>query len=285
MSQGPSSLGTMAPPVSLDGPIPLAPPYGLLPTVDVIQDGDEHWINGAQIWGYPPAVPSTIAGCEEGTNRVKDDAVGPLNPVFNAFTAYLPFTCTKRSFRNYDEIKARLLRAFDARLSFAAEQEFANAWQLSDNPHLTDSDMVAPNGATPVAPAEGLAILEDYIGESGAQGVIHATPGSLTALTNTIVNPVGGKLRTLVGNLFVSGGGYIGATPVAHPGALTDDQAWLFATGLVQARRTEPFIPQDLIEWALDREDNTVTLYAERYVLIDWDAEVHAGVLIDRSLA
>lgn len=279
-----SDMVTMAMPVSIDGPLPLPPPYGLIPTVDIVNDGDDHWINGAQVWGYPPGIPSAIGGCVNGTFAVKDIAEASLNPTFGAITTYLAFQCTKRSFRSYDELKARLVRAFDAGDSRTIEEEFANGSVNPLSPYLADPDCELPWGSTPVSPAEGLALLEDRIGRTGRQGVIHATPGTIVAWTNTEINPVGGKLRSLNGNLVVSGGGYLDSKPDDGAAPSGDDQAWVYVTGPVQIRRTEPFIPQDLIEQALDRGDNTVILYAERYSLVDWDAELHAAVLIDRSL-
>jgi hypothetical protein len=280
-----SDMATMAMPVSIDGPLPLAPPYGLIPTVEVVNDPDIHWVNGAQVWGYPPGIPSSIGGCATGTYAVKDIAAGAINPTFGAITTYLAFECTKRSFRSYDELKARLLLAFDASDSRSVEYEFANGIVNPLSPYLGDPDAVLPNGSTAVSPAEGLAILEDYIGEeTGRQGVIHSTPGTIVAWTNTLINPVGGKLRTINGNLVVSGGGYIGSQPSDGSAPSGLDQAWVYATGPVQIRRSEPFIPQEQIEQALDRSDNTVVLYAERYYLVDWDAQLHAAVLIDRSI-
>lgn len=276
--------GLMAPPVSLDGPLPLAPAYGLYPTLTPVDDQDEHWINGAIEWLYPPGVPNSVAGCAQGSLRVKDQAAAGENPEVAAITTYLPFTCSALSFHDYDVLKARLMTAFNAKTSYPLEYELAYGVAQPDNPWLGDDETVFPNGATAVSPTEGLAILEDYIGQSAIQGIVHATPGTIVAFPNWIVMPVGGKLRTLVGNLVVSGGGYFGSKPNAHQGTINPNQAWMYATGPMDLRLTMPFIPQDQIEWALDRSDNEITMYAERYALITWDVSTHAAVLIDRSI-
>lgn len=279
-----SDMATMAMPVSIDGPLPLAPPYGLVPTVEIINDPDEYWINGAQVWGYPPGNPSAIGGCVNGTFAVKDIAEGAINPTFGAITTYLAFQCTKRSFRSYDELKARLLQAFDASDSHSVASEFANGIALPLNPYLGDPDLdiISPNGAGNAISAEdGLAFLEDAIGATGRQGIIHITPATLPALDTRVIKE-GGKLRTMNGTLVVSDGGYIGAVPAdAADPSLDTGESWMFATGPVQIRRSNPFIPQDQIEQALDRSDNTVVLYAERYYLVSWDGELQAGILVD----
>src|SRR5262245_23725523 len=88
-------MNTFGPPVFLDGPLPVAPPRSLLTVAGVRQDpGDERWMNGVSIWGYPEGTPELWDPCGSGTFEVKSDDQSFKTPDFAAFVAYLPITCS-----------------------------------------------------------------------------------------------------------------------------------------------------------------------------------------------
>src|SRR6266700_7714424 len=89
----------------VDGPLPLRPQYGLLQAaeapaagVQIITDADgngiERWMNGIQVFPYPP----TMGGCWDsnsvGSDRDKNtgDDITDL-PIFGPMTAYVAETC------------------------------------------------------------------------------------------------------------------------------------------------------------------------------------------------
>ncbi len=77
---------TLGPPVYLDGPLPVAPPFGLLSTATIVPSDDRFGVGGA-VWPYPPGLPTSWDGCSAGTFRTKADGEGWELPIFAAFTA------------------------------------------------------------------------------------------------------------------------------------------------------------------------------------------------------
>lgn len=338
------SVTTFGPPVRIDGPLPLAPSYSLLDTVQVLNEGtaarvgpllenvlgpaplrgevesaDEfiarsdaylsrlnelqrillpeppdngevyRWGNGAQVYPYPVDTGESFDPCSTGTFRVKNDGQTPPLPIFAAFTAYLPETCTSSRIVSPDYFRARAQLAFAAVESAIYEDVLATGGALngSGQPYMGDSNLVVLGGG-PVSPLEGLALLEDAIGATHRSGMIHVTPATLVSLMffGEVIHTVGNSLASTYGDNVVVGNGYIGVIPDTHNAALTSTQAWAFATGPVQVRR-EPNIriyPDELYQ-ALDRAENIVTYRAERDALVTWDTVLQVGVLIDRSLS
>lgn len=278
-----STMVTAGIPLAIDGPLPSAPPYGLVPTVQVVPDADVHWGEGVSVWPYPTGLPRAWNPCEASPKG--DQAQDPWTDV-GAFPIILPFSCTNRALPPWEELRRRLLAAYAARESYGLEVELVAqdaAAAMPSNPHLGDVTMIDVSGAA-VSPFEALALLENAIAATGEQGVIHAEPGLVSAWSADKLTVTAGKLRTFNGTLVVSGSGYVGATP-AGEAALGDAQSWAFATGPVQIRRAEPFLNPDTLGQALDRESNDVVAVAERYYAITWDPEhLHAGALADRSV-
>lgn len=273
---------TMGPPVALDGPLPVAPPFSLVNAATIVPSDLRFGVGGA-IWPYPPGLPSTWSPCSTGTFRTKDEGDGWDLPVFESFTAYLAITCSSITAKA-DGFMDRARIAMQAKESFAVAKELALAPSNAMNPHLTDANLVilAPAAVTPDV---GLSYLEDAIGATGIQGMIHLTPATASSLNGSGgfgLEAVGGKLRTTANQTPVAvDGGYIGANPSLHAPAAAG-QAWAFATGPVQIRRSPDIeMIADNITQSMDRTDNTVTYRAERDYLVDWDTELQAAVLID----
>lgn len=286
MSPAPATFG---PPVRLDGPLPVAPQYSLLNTVEVVVEPDERWGNGAQIYPYPVDPGFAWDPCSTGSLGGKETGATPPLPVFHAFTAYLPETCTSSRIVSPDAFTARAELAFAAVESAIYESVLAGGgpFHATAQPYLGDGNLVQLAAGAAVSPQEGLALLEEAIGGTHKRGLIHATPATLTAWTFTgpAIDKEGTVLQTRVGTNVVIGDGYIGVVPDEAAG-LTATQAWAFATGPVQIRRepTITLIPGDIAQ-ALDRSENIVTYRAERDALVTWDSVLQVGVLVDRSIA
>lgn len=298
MSPAPATFG---PPVRLDGPLPVAPLYSLLNTVQVLVEQErstvpdvllpqeiDRWGNSAQIYPYPIDPGFAWDPCSTGSLGDKEAGTPPPLPVFHAFTAYLPETCTSSRIVSPDYFTARAELAFAAVESAIYENVLAGGgpFHATAQPYLGDGNLVQLAGGAAVSPQEGLALLEDAIGGTHKRGLIHATPATLTAWTFTgpAIDKEGTILQTRVGTPVAVGDGYIGIVP-DEASALSPTQAWAFATGPVQIRR-EPVItlvPEDISQ-ALDRTHNIVTYRAERDVLVDWDTVAQYGVLVDRSI-
>lgn len=267
---------------ALNGPRPVAPRYGLIQAAGVVPAADdEHWLNGAAIRPYPVSPVEAWDPLALGTGpNEKSDGVTPPMPEFQAYALYLPETCTARGVGPLEEFRARATTAFAAREGAAVEHEFWTGELIDANPHLTDGNAdVLTAGAT--SPTNGLALLEQAIAETGQAGMIHATPATVTAWVGALLlQRNGANLETMLGTIVVPGYGYDGSG--AGTGVLSDTEAWAYATGMVEVRRTEPFLVPDGIEQTLERSLNNVTYRAERYVLTTWDTTLQAGVIIDR---
>ena len=147
----------------------------------------------------------------------------------------------------------------------------------SGNPFFGDVNVDILNSGTAVTPVTGFAFLEEAIGTTGRQGMIHATPAVIAAAQATQFDGAN-SLVTANGTPVVSGMGYQGVdTPFLGTPAAGQD--WIFATGPVQVYMAPVFIT-DMRE-TLDRSDNSLIFRAERYVLAIWDTALQSAVLVD----
>jgi hypothetical protein len=274
-------------PMRVVGPAPKPPAYGLTTTPGTIVDqADPHWMAGVLVDSYPADLPRQHNPCSDGTSRVKATGEDPPSPEFSSFTVYLPVTCSGLGVGN--EAGAQLLRnraleAFRARETFGVERELAFGSVDIDRPHLTQievADQLNSGGA--VGPREGISLLENAIGETAQEGVIHVDPATFDAgQAWGLFVANAGVMRTVRGNLVIIGNGYIGARPDAGP-ALGADHGWAFATGPVAVSRDEPQV-QRTAE-VFNHETNEITFRVERNYVAYWDTALLKGVLIDRSV-
>lgn len=275
---------TFGPPVMLDGPLPVAPPRSLLSVPGVLQEpGDARWMNGAAVWGYPEGLPQTQDPCATGTFEVKSDASTFSTPDFAAFVVYLPITCSSFTVASDPEGFARRSEvALDAITSYALEQALSQGIPMFLNPFLADANVTVLAAGAGVTPAVGLSYLEDAIGATARQGMLHATPGVVSQWFDDWrdVQMMGepASLVTACGTPVSCGGGYAGATPDGETPAAAGE-SWVYATGPVRV-----FIEVEMtldIKDVLDRSDNDVTFRAERYALVEWDTALQSAILID----
>jgi hypothetical protein len=274
-----STFTAIGPALSLDGPLPVPPEYRLLALPGVAQAADRE-LNGVNVWGYPEDTPSLWEPCSTGTFRVKGEDSEWQQPRFDPFVAYLPISCSTISARP-EVFAARAERVFEATLSFAVEQALARGVDGSSNPFFGDTNLVQLGGGVVSAQA-GLNYLENAIGATGRGGVIHATPGTVSAwnFVNLITDNGEGYIETANGTPVVSGGGYIDTDPSGL--AVSDPSVgleWAFATGPVRVYLADAALVE--VSEYVDRDDNIITYRAERYVVAVWDTSLQSGVLID----
>lgn len=274
-------MTTLAMPVTLDGPLPLPLANALLSVPGVLVPGDGHWLSGATIYPYPVDEPSTWEPCSVGTFRTKAEGGGVPLPSFSPFVAYLAITCSSMGIGDPVEFRGRAEIALNAVESYAIEQSLSQGVEESPNPFFLDGNEDLPAGTTAVKPLVGLSYLEDAIGASGRQGLIHATPGVASSWGISVRDTPEPGLRTKIGTQVAVGGGYQGAHRISHT-APPAGQAWAFATGPVRVRMADAEL-LDISE-VLDRTNNDVTFRAERYVLAVWDTAIQTAVLIDWTL-
>ena len=276
------SITAVGPAVSLDGPLPVAPPHSLLQQEGVVVERDAtRVLNGVNVWAYPTGCNELWEPCSDGTYRVKEGVSGQPTARFDSFVVYRPVTCSSIGLRDPDELARRAEIVLDATLSSAVEEALAAGVEFSSNPFFGDATVDDLTGGAQVSPGVGLSMLEEAIGETCRMGMLHFTPAIVSALQ---AFPVGGagdlKLVTANGTPVVSGMGYQNVdTPYLVSPATTED--WAFATGPPRVF-LGPVVMTSAKE-SLERDTNVLTFRAERYVLAMWDATLQAAALIDWS--
>lgn len=290
----------------VDGPPPVPPLFGLLQTasapaqgVRIVPDTDdrgiERWMNGVEVFPYPPDTGGVYDTCSTASPRpTKGFGTTPTTPQYGAFAAYLAETCTSYKVWDQDEYKARAVASFTAIESSIVAGEFMRGTVMTANPHLSDGTGTFPNADTSTSFPDGIRNLEKAIAASGKLGIIHMSPQVLSMAAakygwNYWRDSANQCLRMISGTVIVADAGYgAGSTPTGHA-APTGRQEWIYATGPIDVRRSETFVSPDNVSQALDRgsggatsgRSNSITYRAERYYLIEWDTTLHASVLVD----
>jgi len=272
----------VGPAVALDGPPPVAPPHSLLMQEGVVVERDAtRVLNGVNVWAYPTGCSSLWEPCSDGTYRTKaSDSEQPTSR-FDSIVAYKPVTCSAMGLRDPEELFRRAEAVLDATISAAIETALAEGVDQSSNPFFGDVNVDDLTSGTAVSPGVGLSYLEEAIGTTCRQGMLHFTPAVVSALQAFPVgDPADMKLVTANGTPVVSGMGYQDIdTPYLDTPDTTED--WAFATGPVRVYLGP--VTLNSVKENLDRSDNVLTFRAERYVLAIWDGVLQAAVLVDWS--
>ena len=272
-----STFTAIGPALNIDGPLPVAPQYRLLSVPGVVLEAGRE-LNGVNVWGFPEDTPSLWEPCSEGTFRTKGEESSWSQPRFDSFVAYLPITCSTITAAP-EVFASRAEAVLEATISFAVEQALAQGVAGSSNPFFGDTNLTQLGGGAVSAQA-GINYLENAIGATGRGGMIHATPGTISAWNYVNLLTEGEVLRTANGTPVVSGAGYINTDPTGLTGSdPAVGQEWAFATGPVRVY-LGPGETLEVMEY-VEHADNTITYRAERYVLATWDTALQSGVLID----
>lgn len=280
------------PTVVIDGPAPSPPALTLMGSARLVLTSDDRWINGVGVWPYPRDLPDVFDPCQPSSSAGHSKAAGtPVTPeTWGAYNVLEAISCTTRSIGKPEEWMRRVQVALEAYEHWAVEREFWTGALKPDNPRIAQA--TGTNGGTTVqlnasaatSIKNGIALLEQAIADAGGNGVIHMRPGVFSQMTYEGPREVfvdRGVARTQLGTVVVPGVGYTGSAPDGTPPATTVE--WLYATGPVEVRRSEIVpLPASMTE-ATDRQQNTTTFRAERYVLVDFDQRIHAAVKVDRS--
>lgn len=279
------SVTAVGPAVALDGPLPVAPPQSLLNTPGIVVAEDAtRVLNGANVWMYPTGCSELWEPCSDGTFRVKSDESTMLAPRFDAFVVYKSVTCSTFGMADVEELARRAERVLDATLSAGVERALAAGVDGSSNPFFADANVVdvTPTPGTAVSPRVGVSALEEAIGNTCRQGLLHLTPAVIAGLPAPLRE--GATLATANGTPIASGMGYQG---VEVTGEADTTEDWVFATGGVQVYLGP--VQMTTVKESMDRSVNEVTFRAEKYVLAVWDGIDNdelaaAAVLVDWAL-
>jgi hypothetical protein len=270
------STTQVGPITSVDGPLPVEPPFNLFTVAESIGG---RWLAGAHVWPYPPDVASGHDPCADGTYRDKHDGTGYDSPTFNSFTAYLPVSCSTIG-NSLDEVEKRAEAVLNATDHVAAERQLVSG-DFVAGPYLAETTNIL-NGGTAVPAQSALALLEQEIGdETGRRGVIHADPATASVWSfDGGLRIVGDQLQTFLGTPIVVGAGYINAHPDST-GPAPSGQSYAWASGPILAEREGMNLSDELSDYI----DTLINLYiyrAERNIVVAWDDQFSAAVLVAR---
>jgi hypothetical protein len=273
------SVMAVGPALDLDGPLPVAPEFGLLSIPGVIKSDDAgRQLNGVVVDAYPTDVPVPWEPCSTGTFREKEEGEAPPLPRFDPVGLYVPITCSAISFgRDWRAWASRAEKVLDATLSYGVEFVLSKGVDLSSNPFFGDGNVTVLGGGA-VLPQAALSWLENSIGATGRRGIIHADNATVAAWSEYL-RVVGDHLETFNGTPVAAGGGYIAAP--ANGGAPGSGESYAFATGPVEVFLGEQRLVGEDINGTLDTSNNDATFRAERFVLAEWDTALQTAALVN----
>jgi hypothetical protein len=259
--------------------------------------GRERWMNGIQLWPYPPETPLGWDGCGHIGSDGEDEKSFGENvepPSYRALTIVQPITCTTQSVPDENAFKARAVATLTAVQSYAIARELMSGETLGQPyglPYLADTHCQFPNGQAATRPNHGLQVLEQAIAETGRLGLIHCSPMLATALLGQgfVIKDKSGVIRTINGIPVIPDFGYVGVSKPDNGVEPDVTEEWAYASGPVDLRWSEILTTPDTLVQAVDRSlgatngrPNTITYRAERYTVASWDTALQAAVLIDR---
>jgi hypothetical protein len=268
----------------VSAPLQEPPLYSLLSSARVVDEGDDHWLNGLGVMGNECALAGLEDPCVSGGSDTRPTSGITAVVDSPAFTVFTNIKCTTRSYR-FDDLMALARQHFTA-----VESQAVETMLMSDPVAIGVQNLRGLNGApaptvinaTAQTVIEGIGQLENAIAGFGSRGMIHVSPALLTAMAyrQLLVND-NGKLRTWMGTIVVPGYGYIANTPTGQTATGTTE--WAYATPLVELRRTQIYTVPDEAGQAVDRSVNDLAVHVERHYAIALQRCPQATIKIDRA--
>lgn len=272
-------------PVAVEGIAPQPPTYGLIAALSTNVRDDPSLMVGIR-WSPEQCGESgrdTIDCLGSTAGRTPPDNPGIESS--DPFVVWAAYECSPFGWESIDYV-GRAQRQLAATQSFQIADELWGGGSIVNGGHLTDitSDRVTSTAATPVA---ALACLEQGLAQcgQGQRGLIHVTPQVLVHLVAAFaVQRIGGQFVSPLGNIVVADAGYDGSGPGGVPAGSSQ---YAYATDLIGVRLgTVQTVPANLDQPGVAEAfattfDNTLTVWAQRPALYQWDRCCHLAAEID----
>lgn len=281
-------MAQLGPALPVDGPIPAPPVYSLVGAALTGETVNGHWEAGLALRPYPCNPGQVWDPCSSGGSRTKTETGAThiaASADYNPFVVVKAVECsTRQGLRDHRE---RVVAAFNSLRHWSIEREFWEGNVISGNPHLAGPTTTTI--ATGVGLKTAMAYLDESIGDTSQRGMIHAPKFVASQwVANQVVRDVGGQLRSPMGNIVVSGGGYsnlgpAGTDPNGTSPVIT--KSWVYATGPVQVYASEVYVTPDDEASAVNRSANTIAYRAEQTVAVLWDQCLHVAVQVNLDSA
>lgn len=264
-------------------PVPAAAPaMGLL--VSAVKpprsESEQDWANGfawrterCPTWqGYDPCDTLETLPAEDGNGieyhrpvgyRVRDECT-TLSGVFD----------TERVTRMSDAVASHVI----AEELWEGTLTQANPYDTRDETNRTNNYLARTTattvGAGPYPIHEALGLLEEAARrDAGGQQIVIHMPIRLVPADGLV--KVGNLLYTHTGALVIADSGYTGTGPAGQ--AVTDEAAWMYATGPVTVRQSTVDIGTDPVS-TVDRATNRRTVWAHRLFAATFDPCTHFAI-------
>lgn len=259
--------------------------YGIF-SVANFEGGDGKWQQGVE---WEPQLCGAASGYRCPTCVQNDGDTAPAKVYSEAgvpleeampFTVYASFACSPIG--NWDRAEARARKFLESGEERAVEAMMADGVHAASRSlyNATTTD-ITPVVGTPVSVAQGIALLEQYIGENGkGEGVIVGSRRDilLANANGKLICPEGETLYTILGTPVAALSGINGKTGPNND-APEANEAWLWALGSrPRIWRSEAFVTS-VREASLSTDTNDLKILAERTYAIGWDCFT-VGVLI-----
>lgn len=230
----------------------------------------------ATVTGIDPAAAenTTYTATSPAVEKTLPD--GPPLVTGDPFTVYSGVACQALGLQNAaGRARQRLLLTEQ----WQVERHVWTQQLAADGTHV----LTPPGESDPKAvPLDvGIADLEEVLTSwYGGIGTIHLPRDvAVIARTRELIRQDGPTLRTVFDTPVAAGGGYDHTGPPGAPKP-QDGVSWIYATGVVTARRGEITIPATERTGALDPATNQVTVVAERTYVVTVDC-LRVGVLVN----
>lgn len=218
---------------------------------------------------------------EDPTTAEKLAGAAALNVQATPFVIYGVEACLFGL--SFDEQVARARQRLSLIEQPAVERTFWTGEQGNTPALATSSPTVLAPESAPVDITTGLSLLEQWLGQNTTMtGFIHVNRrAAAVASEKSLINRVGSRLETELGNVWVFGGGY----PTSGPGGGSPppDVVWMFASRQPTVRRTEVIVPAEPDNGAtINVIRNYSFVVAERVFVVDFPCQT-AAVAVDLS--
>lgn len=260
-----------APSASATAP-PITPPAsGLVSLARQPDDGDDRWMAG---YAYRTELPSAARNRSQNTATIGANVVTDPGP---EFVDTIPIALTVQddlstfSF-DVEDPEDRVTRILEAYTSKLLERElWTGEIAVADglpNRVLATAGTTDITPGTPPSPQTAVGLLIDSLSDAGmGDGMIHAGKSTGIRLPDAWKNE---DTYERYGFVVVSGAGYPGTGPAGT------GTGWMFATEIVNVRLGPIFVTPGVLPESINRSDNTITYYAQRFAAADFSGPVFA---------
>ena len=252
--------------------------FGLFSVANMISNPESRWEMGVEWEPFDCGMGGAVSVvCDEPAGvpiEIENgDGVGEL---VNAqpFAVFGRYRCSAFS-RSLDEAEERAR----AHLALIEERQVERAIMHGDVDNTSTfvgATDLTPGAGDAVPVHEGLGLLEEYLGTTyGGQGVVHLPRRLGPHATSGLISRQGQRLETMLGTLVAAGAGYDveNVGPDGTPAGA--GERWVYATGRPHVRRSDVFVMPDADHY-LDRENNDVSVIAQRLYAVGWECATGA---------